>query len=52
MGPRLAGFAFADLLAFAEYVRVDGGTLVGAPDLVVEVVFPHRLTPRRDPSEV
>jgi hypothetical protein len=49
-GSRLAGFAFADLLAFAEYVGVDGGALVGAPDLAVEVVFPRRLTPRRDPS--
>ena len=47
-GPQLAGLWFAELLAFAEYIRVDGEGLVGSPDLDVEVVFSRRLTPRRN----
>lgn len=40
---RLAGFALVELLAFAEYVRVEGDTLAGSPLPDVEVVFAPRL---------
>lgn len=48
-GPRLAGLGFAELLAFADYVRAEGPSLRGSPEPAVEVVFERRLSPSDDP---